>query len=63
MYDGGGNGRGSLKVEHGSDALEVTNVHEAGAGAVRYVVTEIEMGIKSNTKIANRGLRDESRGR
>jgi len=45
--DGGGDGGGSLKVEHGSDAAEITNVHEAGAGEVRDVVGEREMRIKS----------------
>ena len=31
MNDRGFDGGGSFKVEHGSDAAEVTNVHEAGA--------------------------------
>jgi len=39
-------------VKHGSDAAEVTGVHEAGAGEVGDVVGE--MRIKSNTKIADR---------
>ena len=34
MDDGGGNGGGSFRVKHGSDAAEVTDVHEAGAGEV-----------------------------
>src|SRR6218665_1980666 len=34
MDDGGGNGGGSFKVKHGSNAAEVTDVHEAGAGVV-----------------------------
>ena len=40
MDDGGGNGGGSfkLKVEHGPDAAEVTDVHKAGAGEVGDVV-------------------------
>ena len=63
MDDGGGNGGGSFKVKHGSDAAEVTDVHEAGAGDVRDVVVEKEMRIKSNTKIAERGIRGESSGR
>ena len=28
MNNGGGNGGGSFKVKHGSNAAEVTNVHE-----------------------------------
>jgi len=32
-------------------------LHEAGAGEVGGVVGEREMKIKSNTKIANRGIR------
>ena len=58
MDDGGG----SFNVKHGSDAAEVTDVHEAGAGEVGDVVGEREM-IKSNTKIADRGIRSESSGR
>jgi len=38
--DGGGNGGGSFKVEHGPDAAEVTDVHKAGAGKVKDVVKE-----------------------
>src|SRR6218665_1146178 len=34
MDDGGGTGGGSFRVKHGSDAAEVTDVHEAGAGEV-----------------------------
>ena len=41
-----------FRVKHGSDAAEVTDVHEAGAGEVGDVVGEREMTIKSNTKIA-----------
>ena len=33
MDDGGGNGGGSFKVKHGSNAAKVTDVHEAGAGS------------------------------
>jgi len=29
MDDGGGNGGGSFRVKHGSDAAEVTDAHEA----------------------------------
>ena len=58
MDDGGGDGGGSFRVKHGLDAAEVTDVHEAGAGDV---VGERE--IKSNTKIADRGIRGESSGR
>ena len=43
MDDGGGNGGGSFRVKHGSDAAKVTDVHEAGAGEVRDVVGEREM--------------------
>ena len=51
MKDGGGDGGGSFsfKVKHGSDAAEVTDVHEARAGEVGDVVGEREMRIKSNT--------------
>jgi len=38
-------------------------VHEAGAGEVGDVVGERVIGTKSNTKIANRGIRGESSGR
>ena len=31
MDDGGGSGGGSFRVNHGSDAAKVTDVHEAGA--------------------------------
>ena len=41
MDDGGGNG-GSFIVKHGSDAAEVTDVHEAGVGEVGDVVGERE---------------------
>ena len=34
MDDGGGNVGGSFRVKHGSNAAEVTDVHEAGAGEV-----------------------------
>jgi len=40
---------GSFKVEHGSDAAEVANVHKAGAGEAGDVVREREMRIESNT--------------
>ena len=46
MDNGGSNGGGSFEVEHGNYAAEVTNVHEAGAREVRYVVREGEMWIK-----------------
>jgi len=62
MDDGGGNGGGSFRVKHGSDAAEVTDVHEAGAGEVGDVVGEREMRIESNTKIADRGIRCEISG-
>ena len=38
-----------LKVKHGSDAAEVSDVHEAGAGEVGNVVEEREMRMKSNS--------------
>ena len=63
MDDGGGNGGGSFKVKHGSNAAEVTDVHEAGAGEVGDVVGEREMRIESNTKITDRGIRSERSGR
>jgi len=43
MDDGGGDGGGSFKVKHRSDAAEVTDVHEARAGEVGDVVGEREM--------------------
>jgi len=52
--NGDSKGRDSFKVDHGSDAAEVTNVHEAGAREVGDEVGEREMGINSNTKIANK---------
>ena len=62
MDDGGGNGGGSFRVKHGSDATKVTDVHEAGAGEVGDVVGEREMRIKSNTRIADRDISGESSG-
>ena len=38
-------------------------MHEAGAGEIGDVVGEREMRIKSNTMIADRGIRCESSGR
>ena len=58
----GGDGGGSFKVKHGSNAAEVTDVHEAAAGEVGDVVREGVMGIKSNTKIVDRGIRGECSG-
>ena len=63
MDDGGGNGGGNFRVKYGSNAAEVTDVHEAGAGEVGDVVGERDMRIKSNSKIPNRGIRGESSGR
>ena len=63
MNNGGGNGGGSFKVKHGSNAAEVTDVHEAGAGEVGDVVGERELRIESNTKITDRGIRGECSGR
>ena len=63
MDDGGGDGGGGFKVKHGSDAAEVTDVHEAGAGEVGDVVGEREVRIESNTKITDRGIRGERSGR
>ena len=63
MDDGGCNGGGSFKVKHGSNVVEVTDVHEAGAGEVGDVVGEREMRIESNTKIIDRGIRGERSGR
>ena len=60
MDDGGGDGEGSFKVKHWSDAAEVTDVQEAGAVEVGDVVGERQMRIKSNTKIADRGARGEN---
>ena len=42
MDDGGGDGGGSFRVNHGSDAAEVTDVHEAGAGKVGDVAGDRE---------------------
>ena len=63
MGDGGGDGEGGFEVKHGSDAAEVTDVHEAGAGGVGDVFGERQMRIKSNAKIADWGIRGESSGR
>src|SRR6218665_2984425 len=46
MDDEGGIGEGSFRVKHGSDAAEVTDVHEAGAGEVGDVVGERETRIR-----------------
>jgi len=43
--------------------MTVTNVHKAGVREVGYVVREREMRMKSNTKIVNRGIGAESRGK
>jgi hypothetical protein len=59
--NGGSNGGGSFEVKHGSDAAQVTNVHEAGAREVGDVIREGEMWIESNTKIADRGIRGEGK--
>ena len=61
MDNGGSNGGGSFEVEHGSDAAEVTNVHETGARGVGDVIREGEMWIKTNTKIADRSIRGEGK--
>ena len=45
MDDGGGNSWDSFKVKHGSDAAEITNVFEAGAGEVGDVAGEREVRI------------------
>ena len=45
-------------MKHGSDVTDVQK-----AGAVGDVVGKREMRIKSNTKIADRGIRGESSGR
>jgi len=65
MDDGGGDGGGSFKVKHGSDAVEVTDVHEAGAREVGDVAGEREMRIncKPNTKIADRDRRIKGESR
>ena len=60
MDDGDGNDGGNFRVKHGSDAAEITDAHEAGAGEVGDVFGERKMRIKSNTKIADRGFRGES---
>ena len=61
MDNGGSNGGGSFEVKHGSDAAQVTNVHEAGAREVGEVIREGEMWIESNTKIADRGVGGEGK--
>jgi len=50
-----------FKVEHESNAEEVTNVHEAGTGEIgdSPMVRARKMWIKKNTEIAKRGIRDE----
>jgi len=61
----GRNHRGEITggVHLDPDAAEVTDVHDEGAGEVGDVVGQREMRIKSNTKIADRGVRGESSGR
>ena len=61
MDNGGSNGRGSFEVEHGSDAAQVTNVHEARVREVGDVIREEEMLIKSYSKIVDRGIRGEGK--
>ena len=59
--DNGGSDSGcSFKVKHGSNAAEVTNMHEAGAREVGDVIREGEMWIKGNAKIAHRRVGGES---
>ena len=53
MDDGGGDGGGNFKVKHGSDAAEVTNVHEAEAGEASDVVGQRETRIKLNMFVEN----------
>jgi len=50
MNDGGGDGGVSFKVNHGSDAAEVTDKHEAGAGKVGDVVGE-RLGSKVTPRV------------
>lgn len=52
MGNGGSNGEGSFQVEHGADAAEVTNVHEAKTRKVGDVIRG-DMWIEGNrpTKI------------
>ena len=57
MDDGGGNGGGSFKIKHGSNAAEVTDVHEAGAGEVGDVVGEREMRIREMMRIVSTSLK------
>jgi len=52
-----------LKSSLGWLWMEVTSVHKAGAREVGDVVREKETRIKSNVKVANRGIRHKSRGR
>ena len=63
MDNGGGDGGGGFKIKPGSDAAEVTDVHKTEAREVRDVVGERKKRIKSNTKIADKSIRDESSGR
>src|SRR6218665_2920354 len=46
----GSNGGGSFKIEHGSDAAEITNLHKAGA-EFGEVVGEKETRIKRKPKL------------
>ena len=59
---GGSDDGWSFRFKHGSDAAEFMDVHEAEAGEVGDVVGDREMRIKSNTKIADKGIRGESSG-
>jgi len=45
MDDGGGDGGGSSRVKHGSDAAEVTDVQKAEAAEVGHVAGEREMRV------------------
>ena len=49
----GSNGGGSFKIEHGSDAAEITNLHKAGA-EFGEVVGEKETRIKRKPRLRTR---------
>src|SRR6218665_2998891 len=54
MDDGSGNGGGSFKVKHGSNAAEVTDVHEAGAGEVGDMLEKERRGSKVTPRLRTR---------
>lgn len=59
--NGGSIDQDGFKVENGLDVVEAMNVHEAEEREVGDVVRNGEVWIKSNTKIAERGIGGEGK--